>query len=890
MINLVLAVTLILSIIPVGVTAQDDVTYVPKWVNNVVGDTTVIVSDDYGSLWVVGTSEGYVYIFDKHGNMIWENPIQPQSNPVIKVIMDSNTIAVHYIDGSVYLVESSTGTTWYTFSDNAYSFGARVYNEIWYILAEHSSDKLASYLFAITPTKGSWFIIDAGISASEFAIVSGNGVSQSSTSKNMLRIIPFTNIPEPATFPPLSQMANTSLLPAPSTQHIPDVWINVTAIGTTTFTPMEMLSHPVSSATADILIVGGGGSGGTIAGSGLDLGGGGAGGLIHLVGVPVEYGLYTAIVGSGAVVSSEPTRGENSSLSGNGFSYTAIGGGSGGGLRAASSGGSGGGATRNTAPGLGTPGQGYNGGGTSADYNGGGGGGSGGPGLGPSAGGMGGPGTTIWNEIYAVGGSSTSGTASPGGSGPFTDGRVNSGNGGGGGGTNTAGKGGSGVIRMHISTVSPPVITTMFKSYTGDITKISSATTSVAIQTANRLYVQDINTDGTFGTVTDMLERVGNGYSLDITADASATIEGRGNTIDIFRSDGTRTGTYDAGGIIHTTNIAHENGLYAVASSSDTKFYLFSKDESSMWYLLFSSPTGNEITSTTLSAYGDMFAIARGSTISVYQTTQREIIEGFITIHVYDNAGPYTNDIVAVQRRDEDGIWGDSETYDIDAFGTAVINAEYGKLIKIVIGQNIYSTTLIPTPAQSDYIIRIPADVPLRTGANYRSWYDSALQRIYYSYFDTRGKTHVAEFEVIRNSDNTVVKTETFTIASGDTSMHTGYYQIPAGFTNTSYRIHLTATGSPSFSNTWHQWISGESGVASLPVELSKTVKIGMFMVLLLFIGGIFSYSSGPHGAIVVSLVAAMLVFWGWLPISPAVVVLCVVWAFLGLLGRTSVG
>jgi len=114
------------------------------------------------------------------------------------------------------------------------------------------------------------------------------------------------------------------------------------------------------------------------------------------------------------------------------------------------------------------------------------------------------------------------------------------------------------------------------------------------------------------------------------------------------------------------------------------------------------------------------------------------------------------------------------------------------------------------------------------------------------------GKTHVVEFEVIRNSDNTIVKTETFTIPSGDTSMYTGYYQIPAGFTNTSYRIHLTATGSPSFSNTWHQWISGESGVASLPVELSDTLKTGVFMVLLLFIGGIFSYFSGPHGAVVV--------------------------------------
>ena len=121
---------------------------------------------------------------------------------------------------------------------------------------------------------------------------------------------------------------------------------------------MEMLSHPVSSPTADILIVGGGGSGGTIMGSGLDLGGGGAGGLIHLVGYLLSMDCIPQLLVVVRRVSSEPTRGENSSLSGNGFSYTAIGGGSGGGLYPASSGGSGGGAARMTAPGLGTPGQG----------------------------------------------------------------------------------------------------------------------------------------------------------------------------------------------------------------------------------------------------------------------------------------------------------------------------------------------------------------------------------------------------------------------------------------------------------------------------------------------------------------------------------------------------
>lgn len=428
------------------------------------------------------------------------------------------------------------------------------------------------------------------------------------------------------------------------------------------------------------------------------------------------------------------------------------------------------------------------------------------------------------------------------------------------------------------------------KVVSGTITKTRLTSTHAAVQTSNRLYLQKLTAAGSFYVITDMLERVGTANGLDITDDGTVIIEGRGNSVDIFQHDGTRVGTYNAGLSISDTHISEKNGLYALASSRDTKYYIFSKDESSMWYLLYTSPTGDGITASALSAYGDYFVIARGSTLSVYPITQKEVVEGTITLRIFDRSHPYADSIVAVQRRDSQGVWGSSETFETDGYGTVVISAEYGKLIKIIVGQDIYQTTLIPTPAQAEYVIYIPTDLPLRAGANYRSWYDSVSSRLYYSYFDTRGKTHVATFEIIRNSDNEVVHAETFTLMSGDTGTHTGYYQIPGGYTNTSYRVHLTATGSPSFTNTWHQWISGESGVASLPVELSDTLKIGIFMVLLLFVGGIFSYFSGPHGAVVVSLMAAMLVFWGWLPISPAVVVLCVVWAFLGLLGRTSVG
>lgn len=433
---------------------------------------------------------------------------------------------------------------------------------------------------------------------------------------------------------------------------------------------------------------------------------------------------------------------------------------------------------------------------------------------------------------------------------------------------------------------------TRTKDFTGSIVDTLTYGDSVVIQTDSRLYIQAMNRGGVFGTTTDMGVLSGTPQAVDATYDLSFVIEGRGPTTDIFRYDGTRVGTYDAGGTVNGVSISRGNGLYALSISQDGKWYLFSKDESSMWYLLYSSPVGTVYSGCALTPYGISFGLWNTNTLYVYPTEPGTATtpDGYLSLYITKNSKPYGSVSVNVEQDTGGRVWGEPSLHITDTDGVVVVPVIWGKSLRVTVGANEHAEILTPRPSQLEYIIKVPSDVPLRTGANYRSWYDSALQRIHYSYFDTRGKTHLVEFEIIRNSDNTIVKTETFTIPSGDTSMYTGYYQIPPGFTNTSYRIHLTATGSPSFSNTWHQWISGESGVASLPAELSNTLKTGLFMVLLLFIGGIFSYFSGPHGAVVVSLVAAMLVFWGWLPISPAVIVLCVVWAFLGLLGRTSVG
>lgn len=429
------------------------------------------------------------------------------------------------------------------------------------------------------------------------------------------------------------------------------------------------------------------------------------------------------------------------------------------------------------------------------------------------------------------------------------------------------------------------------KVYDSNILEIVTTNTFSLISTEDHLYLQEIDLDNSlFNTTIPISNQIGVFGGSDITNDAISAIIGRGNSVKIYRYDGVMTGTYDTGGLIGDTHLSRANGLYALATSADGKYYVFSKDEASMWYMLHSSLTGNEITASYLTDYADYIAVARGSDLQVLTLEEAEgIVKGSITLRIYDGSNPYADKPIIIQHS-EDGVWTESETYTTDNQGVVVIEAEFGKKLNVIIGDNIHTRTLIPTPAQPEYIIQIPFDEPLRSGANYKSWYDDDTGRIYFTFEDKKGKTSKAEFKIIRNSDSEVVYTKTFLMVYGDTTEYTGYYTIPVSERNTSYRVSLTVHGSPSFSNSWHQWISGSSGVASLPIELSDSVKTGIFMVLILFVGGIFSYFSGPHGAVVVALMAGMFVFWGWLPISPAVVGLCIVWAFLGLLGRTSVG
>lgn len=422
------------------------------------------------------------------------------------------------------------------------------------------------------------------------------------------------------------------------------------------------------------------------------------------------------------------------------------------------------------------------------------------------------------------------------------------------------------------------------KTLDGTIIDIDAPETGdwVAVSTTTKTYIIQI-TDSGFGAVYSA-DRTGTPYAVDIANNGANTIEGRGILADIFRFGGVQTGTYTAGGPVRTVAVAQKNGLYAAAGSDDGKYYVFSKDASSSWYLLHASDSEDPVTALAMSWRGETLVVGRsdGHLVAFQPAAEEEEFPGTIRLLVYKDALPYTGAQLVIEHGGTDQTWGTATTITTDDYGVATAQVRWGEYVRVTVGENELQRVILPNPSQAEYVFRIKGPDPLRTGAQYSSDYDPDTRRIYLHYDDTRGKTHLVQYKIIRSVDNAVVfQREYSTLPVND------YYQIPAGWTNSSYRIQLTASGSPSFTNTWSQWV-GADGVASLPADLDTYARMGIAFFLILFVAGLFSYLSGPQGAVVVSLFAGALVLWGWLPLSPTVIALCIVWAFLGLLGRTS--
>ena len=795
------------------------------WEKQLGSEITAIVTDETGAIIIVGTETGNVYRYEADGTQVG-SPISFETCPVTNLVLtqDGSQLAVQYQEtgtSAVYLVNTGTWAEWFNITDPGYQYGvaARSDGSVWYILAHESTDTGLDYLAVITPERGAWFTVPDLLPGT--FIVSGDGswaAGAEGTVQTTADLIPLSGLPPLSELPALSGLLSPSDLPLLSDYYT----AGASSGGIVTLDDGRVkIYHPG----------------------------------------PGYWGAYAATNTKFSNTTPLTIQFDYSKPAGYNAQFTKV-------LRLYAVTDSAN-ATRSTAN--------YFHQSPTSDQ------------------------ALLWtNDVTSAAMTEvtlwldgTGNISTDGSNWTAIDGWSNVGD--------TFNlelhnadygnyPGWFGNLTVDALTFYPEIQPTTLspsatQAYSGTITHITRTEvgTRFAVSTASNLYLQQI-TESAFGDTVTLGPRVGTPYALTLAHEGAFIVEGRNNLIDIFRTDGAQVGIYTAGGPVRHVDVAQANGLYAAGGSDDGKYYVFSKAVSSSWYLLHASDSASPVTALAMSWRGEIVLIGRsnGRLVAFQPAVEEDEFPGAIRLTVYKDALPYVGAQLTIEHGGTDQAWGEPTTTQTDDYGVASVPVQWGEYVRVTVGDGELQRVILPASSQTDYVLRIKGPDPLRTGAQYSSGYDPDTQRIYLHYDDTREKTHLVQYEIIRSVDNAVVfQREYSTLPVND------YYQIPAGWTNSSYRIQLTASGSPSFTNTWSQWV-GADGVASLPADLDTYARMGIAFFLILFVAGLFSYLSGPQGAVVVSMFAGALVLWGWLPLPPTVVALCIVWAFLGLLGRTS--
>ena len=423
---------------------------------------------------------------------------------------------------------------------------------------------------------------------------------------------------------------------------------------------------------------------------------------------------------------------------------------------------------------------------------------------------------------------------------------------------------------------------------TGGKMKLDSTGSWLALSNTTHEVNQQVTT-GAFNTMYTYVSSSGAVTArLSPSSAGSFTIEGRGSGItDIIRLDGTRVGTYTTGGTINGVAMSG-NGLYAAAVSTDGVDYIFSKASSSSWTLLYSSDSVSEGLATAITADGLRILTGRGSGLLMMYTIGQEAANYF-TITVIKNAMPYIGVGITVE---DGGVDGSSyvafKTGTTDSLGTFSPKLDYGHYYRVTVGASESVKVFYTSSNLLNYYVTIAGGLP--TAIDYSVTYNSTTNDIWL-YFQNSTTTDSAEWTITRLSDNAQVVSYTCTSVMMPTFMA---WNIPADFRNTTYMVTASvACGGGAATNTWMIYATNEAGGGGLgnllPPGLDAGIKMGIGFILLLCIGGVFSYLSGPIGAFLTALSAGGLILMHVWPVDffPTVV-LCIVWAFLGVVGRAA--
>lgn len=111
--SIALALLVILLIALPGAAIAQTTEYVPEWeTDDISGNISAIISNDYGTIWYIGTDTGNLYKYNQYGVKVWETPKQFDTSTITSLLLTEDLIGIQYASGKVYLVSTTTGEVW----------------------------------------------------------------------------------------------------------------------------------------------------------------------------------------------------------------------------------------------------------------------------------------------------------------------------------------------------------------------------------------------------------------------------------------------------------------------------------------------------------------------------------------------------------------------------------------------------------------------------------------------------------------------------------------------------------------------------------------------------------------------------------------------------------
>jgi hypothetical protein len=321
---------------------------------------------------------------------------------------------------------------------------------------------------------------------------------------------------------------------------------------------------------------------------------------------------------------------------------------------------------------------------------------------------------------------------------------------------------------------------------------------------------------------------------------------------------GSRVGTYTAGGLIQYVDIADKNALWATSGGEDGKVYVFSKDESSNWYLEYSSDSEDPITALRMSARGEYVLAGRTNSLTLYQTNTPSITptEFWFTLYAYKDSDSYRNAAVNVSVY-SGNQWNSFAQGLTDSAGKYVVQLTAGQTYKFDVGNGQKMLVYMATPSVTSQTISIYSS-PVSSALTYDAVWDTDIGGISFDYKDSSGQTQSVNVKIQRTDTWETVYDQTFT---GQQDIEEN---LPIIDDTTTYKVELSASRSTGVTRNIF-FVSSSRDI--VPIPLDQNIKNVLFSGLLMVIAGLFSYLSAIRGAVVVGFAAMFFVYLGWLTI-----------------------